>query len=61
MCIRDRATLGIPAEGIALVLGVDRLLDMGRTVVNVTGDSTAALFLAKVENIPLKENLKLYD
>ncbi len=55
------ATLGIPAEGIALVLGVDRLLDMGRTVVNVTGDSTAALFLARVENIPLKENLKAYD
>ena len=55
------ATLGIPPEGIALVLGVDRLLDMGRTVVNVTGDSTAALYLAKVEGIPLKENLKIYE
>lgn len=52
------ATLGIPPEGIALVLGVDRLLDMGRTVVNVTGDSTAALFLARVENIDLEQKLK---
>lgn len=52
------ATLGIPPEGIALVLGVDRLLDMGRTVVNVTGDSTAALFLARVENIDLEQKIK---
>ena len=42
--------LGIPPEGIAVILGVDRLLDMGRTVVNVTGDSLAALFLAKTQN-----------
>jgi Na+/H+-dicarboxylate symporter len=34
--------VGIPAEGIALVLGVDRLLDMSCTVVNVTGDSAIA-------------------
>ena len=46
--------LGIPAEGIALILGVDRLMDMGRTVVNVTGDSVAALYLAKTESIDLK-------
>lgn len=51
------ASLGIPPEGIALVLGVDRLLDMGRTVVNVTGDSTAALYLARVEKIDLDGNL----
>ena len=43
--------LGIPAEGIALILGVDRLMDMGRTVVNVTGDSVAALYLAKKESV----------
>lgn len=52
------ATLGIPPEGIALVLGVDRLLDMGRTVVNVTGDSTAALYLARVEKIDLNQKIK---
>jgi Na+/H+-dicarboxylate symporter len=34
--------VGIPAEGIALILGIDRLLDMTRTAVNITGDSTIA-------------------
>jgi len=50
--------LGIPAEGIALILGVDRLMDMGRTVVNVTGDSVAALYLARKENVDLNAYLK---
>jgi DAACS family dicarboxylate/amino acid:cation (Na+ or H+) symporter len=39
------AQVGVPAEGIALVLGVDRLLDMGRTVVNVMGDVVTAAFV----------------
>jgi Na+/H+-dicarboxylate symporter len=55
------ASLGIPPEGIALVLGVDRLLDMGRTVVNVTGDSTAALYLARVEKVDLNANLLAHE
>ena len=46
--------LGIPAEGIALILGVDRLLDMLRTVLNVTGDMCGALYLAKCDNQKLK-------
>ena len=50
--------LGIPPEGIALILGVDRLLDMGRTVLNVTGDTVAALFLAKQSNVNISDNLK---
>src|SRR5690606_14055377 len=41
------AMVGIPPEGIAIILGVDRLLDMGRTMVNVTGDITAGLFVHK--------------
>lgn len=41
---------GLPVEGIALIIGVDRLLDMVRTAVNVTGDATAALVVAKSEN-----------
>ena len=45
------AAVGIPAEGIALILGIDHILDMGRTVVNVTGDTVAALFLAKKSGI----------
>jgi DAACS family dicarboxylate/amino acid:cation (Na+ or H+) symporter len=35
-------TVGIPAEGIGIILGVDRILDMSRTVVNVTGDIVLA-------------------
>ena len=34
--------LGVPMEGIALIIGVDRVLDMCRTVVNVTGDAMVA-------------------
>ena len=36
------ATVGIPAEGVALIMGVDRILDMSRTAVNVAGDVVAA-------------------
>ncbi|MEL1250999.1 dicarboxylate/amino acid:cation symporter [Aurantiacibacter gilvus] len=39
------AGFGIPAEGLVIILGVDRLLDMCRTVVNVTGDLTATTIL----------------
>ena len=42
-------TIGIPVEGIALILGVDRILDMCRTAVNVMGDLTAAAFVARTE------------
>lgn len=40
--------IGVPAEGIALIIGVDRLLDMCRTTINVTGDLTAAVFMDKL-------------
>jgi Na+/H+-dicarboxylate symporter len=43
------AQAGLPVEGIALILGVDRLLDMVRTVVNVTGDVVVTLIVAKGE------------
>jgi DAACS family dicarboxylate/amino acid:cation (Na+ or H+) symporter len=41
--------VGVPPEGIAIVLGVDRLLDMCRTAVNVTGDLAAAVVVARSE------------
>ena len=41
--------VGLPVEGIALIIGVDRLLDMTRTVVNVVGDSTVATIVARSE------------
>lgn len=43
-------TLGIPAAGIALVLVPERILDMCRTVVNVTGDAAVAVVVASSEN-----------
>jgi Na+/H+-dicarboxylate symporter len=42
-------SIGIPLEGIALILGVDRILDMCRTAVNVTGDASAAVMVAATE------------
>ena len=36
-------SVGLPVEGIALVAGIDRILDMGRTVVNITGDAACAI------------------
>ncbi|CAA0091134.1 Proton/glutamate-aspartate symporter [Halioglobus japonicus] len=42
--------VGIPVEGIALIIGVDRLLDMVRTAVNVTGDSVVSVAVARSEN-----------
>lgn len=44
-------TVGIPGETIAIVIGVDRILDMCRTVVNVTGDLTAACVVARWEGV----------
>lgn len=42
-------TFGIPVEGLALILGVDRFLDMCRTTLNVTGDLAAAVYVARGE------------
>ncbi len=39
------AQVGVPPDGIAIILGVDRLLDMGRTVVNVLGDQICAAYI----------------
>lgn len=42
-------SINVPAEGLALIFGVDRILDMLRTVVNVTGDATVATVIASSE------------
>jgi DAACS family dicarboxylate/amino acid:cation (Na+ or H+) symporter len=44
-------TIGVPPGGIAIVLGIDRILDMSRTVPNVTGDLTCACFIARTESV----------
>lgn len=41
--------VGLPVEGIALILGVDRLMDMIRTAVNITGDAVVSVIVAKSE------------
>ncbi len=42
--------VGLPVEGIALIIGVDRLLDMIRTAVNITGDAAVSTMIARSEN-----------
>ena len=44
------ATVGVPPEAIAVILGVDRILDMSRTTLNVAGDLTAAAYVARTES-----------
>lgn len=48
--------IGVPAEGIALIIGVDRILDMCRTTINVTGDLTATAVMDRW--LPAKKNNK---
>lgn len=43
------SSVGLPVEGIALVAGVDRIFDMGRTVVNITGDASCAVIVSAME------------
>ncbi len=42
-------SVGLPVEGIALVAGVDRIFDMGRTVVNITGDASCAIVVSNLQ------------
>lgn len=42
-------SVGLPVEGIAIIAGVDKLFDMGRTTLNITGDATAAMWISRVE------------
>lgn len=52
-------TIGVPQEGIALIIGVDRILDMLRTITNVTGDASAAVVIATSEKeINIPQNLR---
>lgn len=44
-------TINVPVEGIALILGVDRILDMCRTAVNITGDAAVSVAVAHTEGL----------
>lgn len=43
------AQIGVPVEGIALIIGVDKIFDMGRTALNITGDATCAIWVSRLE------------
>jgi Na+/H+-dicarboxylate symporter len=49
MLVMVLKAVGVPVDGIALIVGIDRLLDMCRTVVNVTGDAAVAVVVAASE------------
>jgi Na+/H+-dicarboxylate symporter len=44
------SSLGLPIEGIPLILGIDRFLDMFRTMINVTGDCAVTVVVDKMNN-----------
>ncbi|QKF67253.1 sodium:dicarboxylate symporter, SDF family [Arcobacter venerupis] len=43
-------SVGLPIEGVAIIAGIDRILDMARTTVNVTGDAMTSVLIARSEN-----------
>ena len=58
------SSVGLPVEGIGLILGIDRLLDMARTALNIVGDAACALFISEQEikreqNIDAKEDFEV--
>ena len=56
-------TLGsmhLPAQGLALIIGIDRLLDMVRTCVNVMGNALSTIVISKWENVYDKEKGQEY-
>lgn len=51
-------SVGIPVEGLAFIAGIDRILDMARTAVNIVGNSLAALVITKWERKNIEENVE---
>ena len=47
-------TFGLPLEGVALIIGVDELMDMARTTVNLVGNCLATAVMARWEGVKLK-------
>ena len=54
-------SVGLPAEGVAMIMGIDRLLDMGRTAVNVTGDAAVTTCMARVSGMLDKNVFNNHD
>jgi Na+/H+-dicarboxylate symporter len=49
--------IGVPIEGIGIIAGVDRIMDMARTAVNVTDDTVATVIVGKTEGDVLPDDL----
>ena len=47
---KSKQSVGLPVEGIALVACIDRIFDMGRTVVNITGDAACSIVVSAIES-----------
>ncbi len=54
-------SVGLPVEGIALVMGIDRIFDMGRTTVNITGDAACAVIVSAMEEKKEAKKMKLAE
>jgi len=54
-------SVGIPLEGLAFIAGVDRIMDMARTALNVIGNALAVLVIARWENQFDAEQAKEYE
>ena len=54
-------SVGIPLEGIGYIMGVERILDMGRTVVNVVGNALAAIVIARWEHVFDDKKARAYE
>lgn len=54
-------SVGIPLEGLAFIAGVDRILDMARTALNVVGNALAVLVIAKWENQFDEKKARAYE
>ena len=52
---------GLPLEGAAILLGVDQILDMGRTAVNVVGNCIAAAVVARWEGVFDDERMRVFE
>ena len=54
-------SVGLPTQDIALIMGIDRILDMSRTVVNITGDAICTMIIAKTEGEFDREKFETED
>lgn len=55
------ASVGLPVEGIALIMGIDRILDMSRTAVNITGDAVCTTIVAHQDGLLNREVFNTAD